>query len=191
MCMSWMPPSRKGDIIHTDWGIEHMGLQSARQPAFGLHTAGRRKGDPRRHPFRIPGRKPLSGYREREFYCWQNRKRYFLRRNGAGKGGRHPADAVHTSHRLLRSRRRPDDRPVYRSGLHPRPGELALYDDTCHALELNVTCPIPEWTSGCGVLHGRDDHVHGRRHAFLRRPARDHDPDRMRMTYEVFLRSIR
>jgi len=30
-------------------------------------------------------------------------------------------------------------------GFVPGRGELQLHHDTCHALELNVTCSIPEW----------------------------------------------
>ena len=134
----------KGDIIHTDWGIEYMGLCTDSQrlgyilrdgeseiPAGILEglAVGNRFQDIVREKF-IAGR---SG-NEIFFAAMEQAKAEGIRPMlythpigfyGHGAG---PTIGLYTD-----------------QGFIPGRGELLLHDDTCHALELNITHSIPEW----------------------------------------------
>lgn len=134
----------KGDIIHTDWGIEYMGLHTDSQRLGYILRDGETE-----IPVGI-----LAGFRV------GNRFQDIVRENFiAGRTGNDIFFAAMEQGRAEGIRPMLYTHPIgyYGHGAGPTiglytdqgfisgRGELALHDDTCHALELNVTCPIPEW----------------------------------------------
>ena len=135
---------QKGDLIHTDWGIEYM----------GLHTDSQRLGYVLRDGETQVPAGICAGMRE------GNRFQDIVRQNiVTGRTGNDIFAASIDQARAEGIRAMLYTHPigVYGhgagpiiglygdQGFVPGRGELALYDDTCHALELNVTCPVPEW----------------------------------------------
>ncbi|MBQ3008166.1 MAG: M24 family metallopeptidase [Oscillospiraceae bacterium] len=134
----------KGDIIHTDWGIEYM----------GLHTDSQRLGyllkdDETEIPAGI-----LEGLKT------GNRFQDIVRDNFiTGRTGNEIFAAAVEQAKAEGIRPMLYTHPIgfYGHGAGPTiglwdnqgfvagAGEIKLYDNTCHALELNITHSIPEW----------------------------------------------
>lgn len=133
-----------GDLIHTDWGIEYMGLHTDSQrlgyilregeteiPAGlleGLHV-GNRFQDIVRDNF-------IAGRTGNEiFFASMGQARaegirpmLYTHPIGYYGHGAGPTIGLYTD-----------------QGFVPGKGELKLHDNTCHALELNITHAVPEW----------------------------------------------
>lgn len=134
----------KGDIIHTDWGIEYMGLNTDSQRLGYLLRDGETE---------IPAG-ILEGFRIGNRFQDIVRENYVKGRTGndiffaameqaKGEGirpmlythpigfyghGAGPTIGLYTD-----------------QGFVPGKGELKLNDNTCYALELNITHTVPEW----------------------------------------------
>ncbi len=134
----------KGDIIHTDWGIEYMGLNTDSQrlgyilrdgeteiPAGILAgvSAGNRFQDIVRENF-ITGRTGNEIFAASMKQAKAEGLRPMLYTHPIGFYGHAAGPTI----------------GLYdNQGFVPGAGEVKLYDDTCYALELNVTHTVPEW----------------------------------------------
>lgn len=134
----------KGDIIHTDWGIEYMGLCTDSQRLGYILRDGETE---------IPAG-ILEGFRV------GNRFQDIVRQNYAQ--GRTGNDVFFAAMEQAKSE---GIRPMLYThpigfyghgagpliglytdqGFIPGRGELHLHDSTCYALELNITHSVPEW----------------------------------------------
>jgi len=134
----------KGDIIHTDWGIEYMGLNTDSQrlgyilrdgeteiPAGILAgiKAGNRFQDIVRENF-VTGRTGNEIFTASIKQAKAEGLRPMLYTHPIGFYGHGAGPTI----------------GLYdNQGFVPGAGEVKLYDDTCHALELNITWAVPEW----------------------------------------------
>ncbi len=135
---------QKGDIIHTDWGIEYMGLNTDSQRLGYILRDGETD---------IPAG-ILAGVK------LGNRFQDIVRENFVR--GRTGNDIFFASMEMARAEgikamlythpigyyghgAGPTIGLYSDQGFVPGSGELKLHDDSCHALELNVTCAVPEW----------------------------------------------
>ena len=134
----------KGDIIHTDWGIEYMGLHTDSQRLGYLLKDGETE---------IPAG-ILEGVKI------GNRFQDIVRENYiTGRTGNEIFAAAMEQAKAEGIRRMLYTHPIGfyghgagptiglydNQGFVPGAGEIKLYDDTCYALELNITHSIPEW----------------------------------------------
>ncbi len=134
----------KGDIIHTDWGIEYMGLHTDSQRLGYLLKDGETE---------IPAG-ILDGVKT------GNRFQDIVRGNFiAGRTGNEIFAAAMDQAKAEGIRPMLYTHPIGfyghgagptiglydNQGFVPGAGEIKLYDNTCHALELNITHSIPEW----------------------------------------------
>ena len=135
---------KKGDIIHTDWGIEYMGLHTDSQRLGYLLKDGETE---------IPAG-ILDGVKT------GNRFQDIVRENFiAGRTGNEIFAAAMDQAKAEGIRPMLYTHPIGfyghgagptiglydNQGFVPGAGEIKLYDNTCHALELNITHSIPEW----------------------------------------------
>ncbi len=134
----------KGDIIHTDWGIEYMGLNTDSQRlGYILHDgeteipagilagvkAGNRFQDIVRENF-ITGRTGNEIFAASMEQAKAEGLRPMLYTHPIGFYGHAAGPTI----------------GLYdNQGFVPGAGEVKLCDDTCYALELNVTHAVPEW----------------------------------------------
>lgn len=134
----------KGDIIHTDWGIEYM----------GLHTDSQRLGYLLRdNETEIPagileGLKTGNRFQDivRENYI-QGRtgnEIFFAAMDQAKSEGIRPMLYTHPIGYYGHGAG-PLIGLYTNQGFVPGAGELKLFDNTCYALELNITHSVPEW----------------------------------------------
>lgn len=134
----------KGDIIHTDWGIEYM----------GLHTDSQRLGYILRDgETQIPAG-ILEGFRTGNRFQDIVRENFVTDRTGndvffaameqAKAEGIRPMLYTHPIG-FYGHGAGPTIGLYTDQGFIPERGELCLHDDTCHALELNITHSVPEW----------------------------------------------
>lgn len=134
----------KGDIIHTDWGIEYM----------GLHTDSQRLGYILRDgETQIPAG-ILEGFRTGNRFQDIVRENFVTGRTGndvffaameqAKAEGIRPMLYTHPIG-FYGHGAGPTIGLYTDQGFIPERGELCLHDDTCHALELNITHSVPEW----------------------------------------------
>jgi len=134
----------KGDIIHTDWGIEYMGLHTDSQ-RLGYIL---RDGETEIPAGILEGVK--IGNRFQDIVC----SNYITGRTGneiffaaveqAKAEGIRPMLYTHPIG-FYGHAAGPCIGMYDNQGFVPLTGELVLHDDTCYALELNVTHSVPEW----------------------------------------------
>jgi len=134
----------KGDIIHTDWGIEYMGLHTDSQRLGYLLKdgeteipAGILKGFATGNRFQdIVRENYVTGLTGNEIFARSMKQakaegiRPMLYTHPIGYYGHGAGPTIGLWDN---------------QGFVPGAGEVKLYDDTCYALELNVTCSVPEW----------------------------------------------
>jgi len=134
----------EGDLIHTDWGVEYMGLHTDSQRLGYILREGETE---------IPAGL-LEGLRI------GNRFQDIVRENFiAGRTGNEIFFASMDQARAEGIRPMLYTHPIgyyghgagptiglyTDQGFVPGKGELQLHDNTCHALELNITHAVPEW----------------------------------------------
>lgn len=134
----------KGDIIHTDWGIEYMGLHTDTQrlgyllkdgeseiPAGILQGVkiGNRFQDIVRENF-VAGRTGNEIFARAMEQATAEGIRPMLYTHPIGYYGHGAGPTIGLWDN---------------QGFVPGAGEVKLYADTCHALELNITHSVPEW----------------------------------------------
>ncbi len=134
----------EGDLIHTDWGVEYM----------GLHTDSQRLGYVLREgETEIPAGL-LEGLRIGNHFQDVVRENFIAGRTGneiffasmeqAKAEGIRPMLYTHPIGYYGHGAG-PTIGLYTDQGFVPGKGELKLHDDTCHALELNITHAVPEW----------------------------------------------
>ncbi|MEG1858232.1 MAG: M24 family metallopeptidase [Pseudoflavonifractor sp.] len=135
---------QKGDLLHTDMGLTYLGLYTDTQRlAYLLQDgetelpAGLRAGFARGNRFQdIVGEQFITGRTGNEIF--------FAATEQARAEGIRPMLYSHPigvyGHGAGPSMGMYDNQ-----GFVPHHGELPLHDDTCYALELNITEPVPEW----------------------------------------------
>lgn len=134
----------KGDIIHTDWGIEYMGLHTDSQRLGYLLKdgeaeipAGILKGFATGNRFQdIVRENYVTGLTGNEIFARSM--------NQAKAEGIRPMLYTHPIGYYGHGAG-PTIGLWDNQGFVPGAGEVKLYDDTCYALELNVTYSVPEW----------------------------------------------
>ncbi|MDO4740259.1 MAG: M24 family metallopeptidase [Eubacteriales bacterium] len=134
----------KGDIIHTDMGIEYMGLHTDSQRLGYLLRDGERSiPEGILHGFRVGNR--FQDIVREQFIAGRTGNEIFraAMEQARAEGVRamlytHPiGNYGHGAGPII---------GLYNNqGFVPGAGELRLHENTCHALELNVTCAVPEW----------------------------------------------
>lgn len=134
----------EGDLIHTDWGIEYMGLNTDGQRlGYILRDGENEIPEGLLEGLRIGNRfqdivrgQFISGKTGNEiFFASMNqaklegiRPMLYTHPIGNYGHGAGPTIGLYTD-----------------QGFVPGAGEWPLYDDTCYALELNITHAVPEW----------------------------------------------
>ncbi len=134
----------KGDIIHTDWGIEYMGLNTDSQRLGYLLRDGETE---------IPAG-ILEGFRTGNRFQDIVRENYVTGRTGneiffasmeqAKAEGIRPMLYTHPIGNYGHGAG-PTIGLYTDQGFVPGRGEIRLFDETCYALELNIVHSVPEW----------------------------------------------
>lgn len=134
----------KGDIIHTDWGIEYMGLNTDSQRLGYLLRDGETE---------IPAG-ILEGFRTGNRFQDIVRENYVTGRTGneiffasmeqAKAEGIRPMLYTHPIGNYGHGAG-PTIGLYTDQGFIPGRGEVRLFDETCYALELNIVHSVPEW----------------------------------------------
>ena len=134
----------KGDIIHTDWGIEYMGLHTDSQRLGYILKDGETE---------IP-QGILEGVKTGNRFQDIVRDNFVSGRTGndiffasveqAKAEGIRPMLYTHPIG-FYGHGAGPSIGMYDNQGFVPVGGELVLHDDTCYALELNITHSVPEW----------------------------------------------
>lgn len=134
----------KGDIIHTDWGIEYMGLHTDSQ-RLGYIL---RDGETEIPAGILDGLKTGNRFQDivRENYAQglSGNEIFFASMDQAKAEGIRPMLYTHPIGYYGHGAG-PLIGLYTNQGFVPGAGELKLHDHTCYALELNITHSVPEW----------------------------------------------
>lgn len=134
----------KGDLIHTDWGIEYMGLHTDSQ-RLGYIL---RDGETEIPAGLLEGLKIGNRFQDivREHFVTGHtgNEIYFAAMEQAKSEGIRPMLYTHPIG-FYGHAAGPLIGLYTNQGFVPGTGELTLCDETCYALELNITHSVPEW----------------------------------------------